>query len=373
MRIKKLAISLVFVLIVSTLLSACGSSGGSSSNGGGATNGGSSDKAKNFKVGMVTDTGGVNDKSFNQGAWEGLQKFAKDHNMETGNGKQVTFLESQQSTDYETNLNQLVHHGYDLVFGIGYKMANAVGTIASQNPNAKLAIIDSVVTKKNGDLVPNVASITFKEQEGSFLVGVAAGIMTKTNKIGFVGGVKSDVISRFENGFKAGVKTVNPDAQIYVQYAGSFADAAKGGQIAKTMYGKGADIVFTAAGATGNGVFTEAKNETKNGHKVWVIGVDRDQYDLGLPENVTLTSMVKHVDKAVYKVSEETMKGNFPGGQHVVLGLKENGVGIADHTKNLSDKALSAIKKYKQQIIDGKIKAPGTAKEYQQYLSNLGQ
>lgn len=376
MKIKKLSISLVLILIVSTMLAACGSNGGGSSNGGsGKSSKGGSSKSK-IKIGMVTDTGGINDKSFNQGAWEGLQKFAKDNNMQTGQGKQVTYLESQQSTDYQTNLNQLVHHGYNLVFGIGYKMANAVGTIAKQNPNAKLAIIDSVVTeKKNGKtvLVPNVASITFKEQEGSFLVGVAAATMTKSNKIGFIGGVKSDVISRFENGFKAGVKTVKPNAQIYVQYAGSFADAAKGGQIAKTMYGKGADIIFAAAGATGNGAFTEAKNETKNGHKVWVIGVDRDQYKLGLPENVTLTSMVKHVNTAVYKVSKETMNGNFPGGKHVVLGLKQNGVGIAPHKKNLSAKALKAIKKYKQELINGKIKAPGTAKEYTQYLSKIGQ
>lgn len=373
MKIKKLAISLVFILVVSTLLAACGSNSGSSSNGsGGKSKNGSSNKSK-IKIGMVTDTGGINDKSFNQGAWEGLKKFAKDNNMPTGQGKQVSYLESQQDTDYQTNLNQMVHHGYNLVFGIGYKMADAVGTIAKQNPKAKLAIIDSVVTKKNGDLMPNVASITFKEQEGSFLVGVAAAKMTHSNKIGFIGGVKSDVISRFENGFKAGVKTVNPKAKIFVQYAGSFADAAKGGEIAKTMYGKGADIIFAAAGATGNGAFTEAKNETKNGHKVWVIGVDRDQYNLGLPENVTLTSMVKHVDTAVYKVSKQTMNGNFPGGKHVVLGLKQNGVGIAPHKKNLSDAALSAIKKYKQEMINGKIKAPGTAKEYKQYLSNLGQ
>ncbi|HET7616243.1 MAG TPA: BMP family ABC transporter substrate-binding protein [Bacillales bacterium] len=366
MKSKKIALTIAFLLIVSSVLSACGSNngGGGSSDGNGEKSNGGND---NFRVAMVTDTGGVNDKSFNQGAWEGLQKFAKDKGLKIGS--QVKYLESQNAQDYEPNLNQLVHGNYDLVYGIGYKMADAVRTIAKQNPDAKLAIVDSVVTKENGDMFPNVASITFKEQQGSFLVGVAAGLMTKTNKVGFIGGVKSAVISRFEYGFLAGVKAVNPDATIYDQYAASFADASKGEQIASAMYSKGADIIFAAAGATGNGVFTEAKNRTKNGKKVWVIGVDRDQFQEGMPENVTLTSMVKHVDNAVYKVSGQTMKGNFPGGKHVLLGLKEDGVGIAPHKKNLSKEALNKIKEYKEKIINGKIKVPGTKKEYEQYSS----
>ncbi|HET7629115.1 MAG TPA: BMP family ABC transporter substrate-binding protein [Bacillales bacterium] len=368
MRLKKMALTLVFLLMVSTILSACGSGGTKTGNTSEGEGNGSNGGDKDFRVAMVTDTGGVNDKSFNQGAWEGLQKFAKDHDLKIGS--EVKYLESQDATDYEPNLNQLIHHNYDLVFGIGYKMADAVKTIAQQNPDAKLAIIDSVVTNDNGEMLPNVASITFKEQQGSFLVGVAAGIMTKTNKVGFIGGVKSAVISRFEYGFMAGVKAVNPDAVIYSQYAASFADAAKGEQIANTMYSKGADIIFAAAGATGNGVFTEAKNRTKNGDKVWVIGVDRDQYEEGLPENVTLTSMVKHVDTAVYDVSKKTMNGNFPGGKHVLLGLKEDGVGIAPHKENLSDEALEKIKAYKEKIINGDIQVPGTKEEWEQYKTN---
>ncbi|HEU5138846.1 MAG TPA: BMP family ABC transporter substrate-binding protein [Bacillales bacterium] len=378
---KKFAFTLVFVLIVSTLLAACGSGGnndGGSANGGGnedkgtEENNGGDGAAKDFTVGMVTDTGGVNDKSFNQSAWEGLQKFAEDNSLTVGKGKAVTYLESQANADYLPNLNKLVRKDYDLVFGIGYKMADAIKKVAQQNPDAKLAIVDSVVKTDSGDLVKNVASITFKEQQGSFLVGVAAGIMTDSNKVGFVGGVESAVISRFEYGFRAGVKAVNPDAQIFVQYAASFADAAKGQQIASTMYSKGADIIFAAAGATGNGVFTEAKNRSRNGDKVWVIGVDRDQYKQGLPENVTLTSMVKHVDTAVYKVSEQTMNGKFPGGKHVLLGLKENAVGPSEHKKNLSEEALAKMEDYKKKIINGKITAPGTKKEFEKYMSNLG-
>ncbi|HET7521850.1 MAG TPA: BMP family ABC transporter substrate-binding protein, partial [Bacillales bacterium] len=276
-------------------------------------------------------------------------------------------------TDYQPNIRQLIRQDYDVVFGIGYKLLKAVETVAKQNPEAHLAIIDSVAKKENGEPFPNVASITFKEHQGSFLVGVAAAVMTKTDKVGFVGGVESAVISRFEYGFKAGVKAIDPNIKIFTQYAASFADAAKGKQIASTMYSKGADIIFHASGATGNGVFTEAKNRAKNGEKVWVIGVDRDQYKQGLPENVTLTSMVKHVGKAVYQVSEQAMNGEFPGGEHVLLGLEDGAVGIAKHKENLSDKALKKIKAYKKKIINGKIKVPGTKEAYEQYLSNLGQ
>lgn len=365
---KKFAIVLAFILVVSTLLSACGSN---NDNGGGASSGGGGNKGgkKDFKVGMVTDTGGVNDKSFNQGAWEGLQQFAKDNHLKVGTG--VKYLESQEASDYVPNLNQLVHGGYNLVFGVGYKMNDAIRQIATENKNAKLAIIDSVVTQDNGDPISNVANITFKEQEGSFLAGVVAATMTKTNKIGFVGGVKSDVISRFENGFIAGAKTVKPNIQIFDQYTGSFSDASKGQQIGSAMYSKGADIVFPAAGASGNGVFTEAKNRAKNGKKVWVIGVDRDQYKEGLPEDVTLTSMVKHVDTAVQKVSKQTMDGKFPGGKHVLLGLKQDGVGLSKHSKHISDKAMNAVKNHKQKLINGDIKAPGTKQELKKYLSSL--
>lgn len=364
---KKFAIALAFILVVSTLLSACGSN---DDNGGGSAKGGGDKGGKqDFKVGMVTDTGGVNDKSFNQGAWEGLQQFAKDNGLKIGTG--VKYLESQEASDYVPNLNQLVHGGYNLVFGVGYKMNDAIKQIATENKNAKLAIIDSVVTQDNGNPISNVASITFKEQEGSFLAGVVAATMTKTNKIGFVGGVKSDVISRFENGYIAGAKTVKPNIQVFDQYTGSFSDASKGQQIGSAMYSKGADIVFPAAGASGNGVFTEAKNRAKSGKKVWVIGVDRDQYKEGLPEDVTLTSMVKHVDSAVQKVSKQTMNGKFPGGKHVDLGLKDNAVGLSKHSQHVSDKAMSAVKKYKQKLINGDITAPGTKQELKKYLSSL--
>jgi basic membrane protein A len=250
-------------------------------------------------------------------------------------------------------------------------MQNDVQKIAEQNPKAHLGIIDAVAVDKNNKPLKNVASMTFKEQQGSFLVGVVAGLTTKTNKIGFIGGINSALIKKFENGFKAGVKTVNPKAQVYVQYAGAFNASDKGQSIASTIYTKGADIIYVSAGDTGNGVFKEAKNRAKNGKKVWVIGVDKDQYAQGLPQNVTLTSMVKRVDKAIYDVASKAKQDKFPGGQVLEYGLKENGVGLAPTTKNVSKKALDAVNKYKQKIIDGSIVVPTTDKEFAAYEAKL--
>ena len=350
---KRVLFLFAAMLVFGTVLAACGTSGGGTSNG----------KKDSVKVAMVTDVGGVNDKSFNQSAWEGLQKFGKDFNLKQNTD--YKYLQSTSSNDYEPNLTQLVQQKYDLVFGIGYLMQNAVKNVAERNKNAHLAIVDSVVD------APNVVSINFKEEQGSFLVGVVAGLMTKTNKVGFIGGIDSALIKKFENGFKAGVKSVNPKAQIFTQYAGSFDAADKGQAIAATFYGKGADIIYHASGATGNGVFTEAKTRKKNGQNVWVIGVDRDQYDAGLPEDVTLTSMVKRVDRAVYDVSKMVKDGKFPGGKTLEFGLKDDAVGLSEHHQHIPEDVLKKVDEYKSKIISGEITPPKTDKEYKQFVANL--
>jgi basic membrane protein A len=342
------------VLAAGTLLSACG----------GGEEAGSGDEGKKedtFTVSMVTDTGGVDDKSFNQSAWEGLKKFGKENDLKEKDG--YTYLQSNAQSDYRPNLNNLVRQGYDLVFGIGFLMQEDIKAVAEQQKDAQFALVDSVVD------LDNVASITFKEHQGSFLVGLVAGLQTKSNKIGFVGGVESELIKKFENGFKAGVLTANPDAEVFVQYAGDFNDAAKGSTIAATLYGKGADIIYHAAGGTGAGVFTEAINRKKNGEDVWVIGVDRDQfaegiYDEEANKSVTLTSMVKRVDTAVYEVSKQTMEGNFPGGEVVEFGLEEDGVGIAPTKDNVSEEALKMVEEYKEKIVAGEVEVPKTDEEF---------
>lgn len=320
----------------------------------GAQGGGGGNKT--FRVAMVTDVGGVNDNSFNESAWNGLQKLQQDK------GAEVKYVESKSDADYVPNLTSFVKDGYDLTWGIGYLMGDAVKEVAKKNPDAKLAIVDFDLSKEG---LKNVASVTFKEHEGAFLVGVIAGLMTKTNKVGFVGGMEFDVIKRFENGFKAGVKTVNPKADVVVVYTGAFNKPDLGKQTAASMYDQGVDIIFHASGQTGDGVFNEAKERRKAGKTVWVIGVDKDQ-SLTFGTDVTLTSMVKRVDNAVYTVSEKLLNGQFPGGQVLQLGLKEDGVGLPDTTKqNVPADVLAKVEEYKKKIINGEIKVPATDAEYQ--------
>ncbi|AYC29295.1 BMP family lipoprotein [Paenisporosarcina cavernae] len=349
---RKFGLALSMVLAASTILAACGSDDkDNDSSNGGETEG------KDFSVAMVTDVGGVDDKSFNQSAWEGLQKFGEDQGLEKGDGG-IDYLQSASDADYNTNLNNLVRRKFDLVFGIGFLMESAVNEIAEQQPDAQLAIIDSVVDQ------PNVASVLFKEQEGSYLAGVAAALMTKSKKIGFVGGMEIPVIERFEAGFLEGVKAVDPSIDVDVQYAGDFAKAELGKTIANRMYSSGVDIIFHAAGGTGNGVFAEAKEikTNKPDSYVWVIGVDSDQYDEGAvgDTNVTLTSMLKRVDNAVVNISELAMNGEFPGGETIVYGLAEDGVGLADSRGAIPEDVLSKIDEYKEKIASGEITVPET-------------
>ncbi|MGN7762693.1 BMP family lipoprotein [Paenibacillus sp. 22594] len=355
---KVYQLSLVMLLAFTVILAGCGknnnNSGNAASNAGTATNAPAEATAAptdapktDVKVGLVTDVGGVNDKSFNQSAWEALQALEKESGIE------IKYLQSKSNADYEPNLNQFVKGGYNLTWGIGFDLGDAVKKVATENPNANLAIIDSVVD------APNVESVTFSENEGSFLVGVVAGLTTKTNKVGFIGGMESPVIKRFEVGFVAGVKAVNPNATVKVTYAGAYDKPDVGKSLAATLYNDGNDIIFPAAGATGNGVFNEAKSRNKaGGAKVWVIGVDKDQ-SLEFGDDVTLTSMIKRVDEAVKKVSQQVVDGTFKGGTTTVLGLKDNGVGLPETSKaNVSAEILAKVDEYSKQIIDGTIKVP---------------
>lgn len=307
---------------------------------------------KTFKVGMSTDVGGLNDDSFNAAAWRGLQEL-KDGGIATD----IKAVESKRQEDYETNFRTLLDERYDLVWGIGFLMTDVTDKMAKETPNQKYAIIDSVVDQ------PNVASVVFKEEEGSFLMGIIAAKTTKTKKVGFVGGQESDVISHFDGGFYAGVRAVDPSIQVIRVYAGSFTDSAKGKSVAQQVLQQGVDVIFHASGATGQGVIAAAKEANK-----YAIGVDSDQKKLA-PDHV-ISSMMKRVDVAVYDISKLAKEGKFPGGQTTVLGLKENGVGYSDttawdkmpsDTKALVDKWATAIK-------EGKVTLPNSyekAKDWQ--------
>jgi basic membrane protein A len=308
---------------------------------------------------MVTDTGGVNDQSFNQLSWEGLQKLAEDVP-----GVEVNYSESKQESDYATNLDKAADDGNELIWGVGYAMAGAIETASKQNPDISYAIIDN-----NYETVPkNVTCVVFRAQEPSFLVGYVAGKTTKTGKVGFVGGQKSGVIDQFEYGYKAGVEyaahELNKKIEVVSQYAESFVDSAKGKAIAKSMYSGGCDIVFHAAGNVGVGVIEAAKEADK-----FAIGVDKDQSFLA-PENV-LTSALKRVDTAVEEVSKDAIDGKEIGGKTYSLGLTEDGVGIPESHELMGDETYNAVVALEQKIKDKEIVPPTTEEDYNTFINEL--
>ena len=310
------------------------------------------------KAAIVTDTGGVDDKSFNQSAWEGLQDWGKEHNLSKDKG--FTYFQSTSEADYANNLQQAAG-SYNLIFGVGFALHNAVKDAAEEHTDLNYVLIDDVIKDKK-----NVASVTFADNESAYLAGVAAAKTTKTKQVGFVGGMESEVISRFEAGFKAGVASVDSSIKVQVDYAGSFNDNAKGKTIAAAQYAAGADVVYQVAGGTGAGVFSEAKsiNESKNeNEKVWVIGVDRDQAEEGKytskdgkESNFVLASTLKQVGTTVQDIANKTEKGEFPGGQVIVYSLKDKGVDLV--TTNLSEEGKKAVEDAKAKILDGSIKVP---------------
>ncbi|MET3576773.1 BMP family protein [Bhargavaea ullalensis] len=351
---RKFGLALSVLLAAGTLLGACGSGNDDASKDNGKKEGGG-EKTSEFSVAMVTDVGGIDDKSFNQAAWKGIKEFGEANDMEKGDGG-YDYLQSAGEEDYIPNLNALARRDFSLVFGVGFMMQDAMDEIASQQKDTEFAIIDAVVDQ------PNTASILFKEQEGSYLAGVAAALMTESKKVGFVGGMENEVIHRFESGFVAGVKAVDPEIDVDVQYAGAFDKAETGKTMANRMYSSGVDIIFHAAGGTGNGVFSEAK-ERKSADpdaNVWVIGVDSDQYDEGAvgDTNVTLTSMLKRVDVAVEDIAKRAKEGDFPGGETHVYGLDEDGVDLADSRGAIPEEVMTKIEDYKEKIKSGEIEVP---------------
>ena len=310
------------------------------------------------KVAMITDTGGINDQSFNQSAWEGLQQLG------TETGAQVAYIESKQSGDFTTNFETLIDNGNTLCWGIGYACADAVIEAAQANPNVSFACVDNAFD----DSLPNVTGVVFRAEESSFMVGYIAAAVTKTGKVGFVGGISSEVIQQFEYGYMGGVAYANrvlgKNVTVTSQYAESFSDAAKGKSIANKMFTDGCDIVYHAAGGTGTGVIEAAKEAGK-----FAIGVDRDQAYLA-PDNV-LTSSLKNVDVAVDIVSKRFILGRGIGGKTVSFGLTEDAVGIPAHHENYSDEIYNAAIAIGEDIKNGKIDPPATERELEKYTETL--
>ncbi|HEY5876008.1 MAG TPA: BMP family ABC transporter substrate-binding protein [Ilumatobacteraceae bacterium] len=318
-------------------------------------------------VGLLFDITGRGDKSFNDSAAEGLDQAVKDFG--------ITASESTPTGDSDRadRLNLIVSEGNGLVIGVGFLWTDAVNAGAAANPDTLFALVDSVPSNNNGTPddtaddadFPNGAGLVFAEEQGSFLVGAAAALKSQSGKIGFVGGVEMDLIKKFEAGYVAGAKAVNPDIEILSQYVSQppdfngFNDSAKGKEIAAAMYADGADVVYHAAGATGLGVFEAAKEAGEPG-SVWAIGVDSDQYNQVSADlqPYILTSMLKRVNVAVYETIKSYVEDTFTPGVRV-FDLAADGVGYST-TGGFVDDIKAELDGYAEQIKSGEIVVPTT-------------
>ena len=298
--------------------------------------------AAEIKPAIVYDLGGKFDKSFNEGVYNGADKFKQDTKIEYRD------FEPQNDSQREQALRNFAKRGHSPIIAVGFSQAQAVEKVATEFPDTKFAIIDMVVDK------PNVESIVFKEQEGSYLVGILAALASKSGKVGFVGGMDIPLIRRFACGYVGGVKAVKADAEVFQNMTGTtgaaWTDPIKGGELAKSQFDRGADVVYHAAGGTGLGVLQAAADAGKLG-----IGVDSNQNHIH-PGKV-LTSMLKRVDVAAYKVLESAKNDQFkPGVQ--VMGLAEGGVGWAldDNNRSLVTPEMeAAVKKAEDDIKSGAV------------------
>ncbi len=298
-----------------------------------------------LRIGLVLDKGGKDDKSFNSAAYAGAKKAEKEFGIE------LKYVEATDNNSLESLHRNFAQKKYDLIIGIGFAQADAVKKVAKLFPETKFAIVDGESNEKN------VKSLLFEEHEGSYVVGYAAGIKTKTNVIGFLGGMDIPLIRRFQKGFEAGVKAAQPKAKVIVNYIGATGEAwnnpAKAKELSLSMISQKADVIFHAAGASGAGLFDAASDK-----KIYAIGVDSNQN--WMKPGVVLTSMLKKVDVAVYDVIKSVKNNDFKGGVNR-FGVKSEGVDWAldEHNKSLWNEAeIKKINKVKADISSGKISVP---------------
>jgi basic membrane protein A len=356
MRSMRPGAFLAAVAALAIVTAACG--GAAPGGGGGGGGGGETDQG--ITVGMALDVGGLGDKSFNDAANAGLQRAIQDGLVSEEN---TELLEANQTgSNRDENLTTLADQGVDLIIGVGFAFSEHVAEIAPDYPETSFAIVDGFATFVNEDAT-NIADLTFKEHEGSFLVGAAAGMKTETQTVGFLGGQQgTGLIERFQAGYEAGVAETCPDCEVLVEYIGdstqAFVDPTRGEALSAKMYDEGADIVYHAAGQSGLGLFKAA---VEAGPDALAIGVDSDQYqtveDAEQRERI-MTSMLKRVDTAVYEAIQAVIDDSFEGGQQV-FGLAEEGVDYADSNPALLTEDIQArLDELKQQIIDGDITVP---------------
>lgn len=352
---KKKSIALVLTsLMLTGLMVGCGS--------------GTSSQKSSLKVGMVTDSGTIDDKSFNQGSWEGILKAKKD----LGIAEKYLQPNGQTTADLTARIKDLYDGGFKFIVTPGFKFEQAIFESQEKYKDAKFVLIDGSpnngleADKKQEKVAGNTVAVFFAEDQSGFMAGVAAAVELKDGDLGFVGGMEIPAVQKFNWGFQQGVQYANANLGTKMSlkaenivYQGTFNSADAGQQIAATMFGRGVKAIFTAAGGTGTGVITEAKTRAKKGDKVWAIGVDSDQYDEGIYEegkSVVLTSAMKKIDVTTYKIIKDELDGNFPGGKTLTLDAKADSVGIPDKNPNLSDATVKTCKDVFDKIKNDQIK-----------------
>jgi len=348
--VRTTTVSISFILALALIAVGCGGGAG----GGGEQGGGGG--GNEVRPALVLDIGGLGDQGFNDSAYAGMKRAQEEMGVEG------EYLESTSPTDYPDNITQLAENGFNPVICVGFLMTEDLTEVSQQFPDTQFAIVDSVVE------TPNAIDLIFREQEGSYLAGVVAGLMTQEDTeyttsdekvVGFLGGQTGPLIEKFQAGYEAGVESVCPDCEVLVQYAGStpdaFNDPSQGKEISLQQINQGADIIYHASGNTGAGLFDAAKQEG-----IFAIGVDLDQAKL-FKDAPILTSVVKRVDNAVYGTIQRTSKQDQPTGATVDLGLKEGGISLAPFGRfdgQVPQEVKDEVEKAREGIINGDIKVP---------------
>ncbi|MBS5939515.1 BMP family ABC transporter substrate-binding protein [Clostridium sp.] len=349
---KKKLIALTLSALMVTGLVGCGDKGGT---------------AEQLKVGMVTDAGTIDDKSFNQGTWEGIEKAKEELKIDSNYLKPAGTTEAE----YMKEIGNLYDTDYKFIVTPGFKFETAIFQAQDKYTDAKFVIIDGSPNngkekeeriEKVGD---NSVAVFFAEEQAGFLAGVAASLELKTGDLGFIGGMEIPAVQKFNWGFQQGIKYANENLGTTmslkaenVLYQGTFDNSAAGQQLAATMYDNGVKAIFAAAGGVGVGAINEAKARAAKGEEVWIIGVDVDQYEHGVMENgksVILTSAIKKIDEATFNIIKDELDGKFPGGQTLIFDAKTGGIGIPEENPNLSKETTDKVADILSQIKDGKI------------------
>ena len=350
---KKKVIAIVLSALMVTGLVGCGNKSESSQS--------------KIKVGMVTDAGTIDDKSFNQGTWEGILKAKDELGIDSNYLKPAGTTEA----DYMKEIGNLYDTGYKFIVAPGFKFETAIFNAQDKYSDAKFVIIDgSPNNGKNGDgrvekVGENSVAVFFAEQEAGFLAGVATALQLKDGDLGFIGGMEIPSVQKFNWGFQQGVNYANENLGTKmtikaenVVYQGSFDNVGAGQQLAATMYDNGVKAIFVAAGGVGVGSINEAKSRAMSGKEAWIIGVDVDQYADGIYEDnksIILTSAMKKIDSATFDIIKDELDGNFPGGQTLTFDAKNDGVGLPSENPNLSEETIKIVDEVYNKIKNGEI------------------